>query len=561
MEQEIFFQLSIVMVIAAGAALVARFFRQPLVIAYIAAGFLIGPSVLDVIHNREAFESFSQIGIALLLFIIGLGLNLGNILTTGKPAALAFLSSVVGIGGLGYILSQALGFSSTESLIMATALLFSSTIIVVKALSDKKEQSRLYGKVAVGVLIVQDVAASLALVFISASGTGGGNAHGALLLVAKGLGLGAVLVLVGGYIMPRLGKWFASAQELLYIFAIAWAFGVASAYLYAGFSLEVGALFAGVALASLPYVQAISTKLKPLRDFFLVLFFISLGESLQIDVLHLAVLTALAFSAFAIVSKTLVFMASMGLLGYTKQTSFKTGIHLSQISEFSVILVALAATNGLVSDQLVAVATLTALFTIAASTYLMHYDDWIYRRLEKVLGLFERSEVKREVNELSSYPLVLLGYHQGGSAFIRTFRKMKKPFIVVDYDPDVIESLERQHVNHLYGDVTELELLDEIGIRHSELIISNVADPETNRLLAKYITRRNDRAVFICHSTKLDDADSLYRAGATYVLMPHYIGDKHIDDFLIHYGTTKQAFTRYRHNHLLNLGSTAVKKR
>ncbi|HEX5744554.1 MAG TPA: cation:proton antiporter [Candidatus Saccharimonadales bacterium] len=559
MEQQIFFQLSIVMVIAAAAALVARLLRQPLVIAYIVAGFLIGPSVLDVIHNQAAFESFSQIGIALLLFIIGLGLNLGTILTTGKPVALAFLSSVICTGGLGFLLSQAMGFSSTESLIMAMALLFSSTIIVVKALSDKKEQSRLYGRVAVGILIAEDVAASLALVFISASGTGDGGVRDALLLVAKGLGLGTILVLVGGYIMPRLGKWFASSQELLYIFAIAWAFGVASAYLYAGFSLEVGALFAGVALASLPYVQAIATKLKPLRDFFLVLFFISLGESLRIDVLHLAILTALAFSVFVIITKSLVFMTSMGLLGYTKQTSFKTGVHLSQISEFSVILVALAATNGLVGDDLVTIATLTALFTIAASTYLMQYDDWLYRRLENVLSIFEKSEVRKEVNELSSYPLVLLGYHQGGSAFIRTFRKMKKPFIVVDYDPDVIETLEKQHVNHLYGDVTELELLDEIGIRHSELIISTIADPETNRLLAEYITRKNDRAVFICHCTKLNDADSLYRAGATYVLMPHYIGDKHIDDFLIHHGTTKQAFARYRHDHLLNLGGTAVK--
>lgn len=547
------------MVIAAVVALVARLLRQPLVIAYIVAGFLIGPSMLDVIHNPAAFESFSQIGIALLLFIIGLGLNLGTILTMGKPVALAFSSSVIFTGGLGYLLSHALGFSSTESLIIAMALLFSSTIIIVKALSDKKEQSRLYGKMAVGILIAEDVAASLALVFISASGTGDGNVRDALVLIAKGLGLGVILVLVGGYIMPRLGKWFASAQELLYIFAIAWAFGVASAYLYAGFSLEVGALFAGIALASLPYTQAISTKLKPLRDFFLVLFFISLGESLRIDVLHLAVLTALAFSLFVIITKSLVFMATMGVLGYTKQTSFKTGIHLSQISEFSVILVALAATNGLVSNDLVIIITLTALFTIAVSTYLMQYDDWLYRRLEKVLGLFERAEVKKEVNELSSYPLVLLGYRQGGSSFMRTFRKMGKPFIVVDYDPDVIEALERRHVNHLYGDVTELELLDEIGIRHSELIISNIADPATNRLLAEYITRRNDRAVFICHSTKLDDADSLYRAGATYVLMPHYIGDKHIEDFLVHHGTTKQAFARYRHNHLLNLGSTAVK--
>ncbi len=557
MEQQIFYQLSIVMVIAAAVALLARIFRQPMVIAYIVAGFLVGPSVLGIIQNHEAFESFSQIGIALLLFIIGLGLNIGTIKTTGKPVAVAFLSSLVGVGALGFVLGHVFGFTTQESLIMATALLFSSTVIVVKVLSDKREQSRLYARIAIGILIAQDIAASLMLVFVS---TGSNNtSYDSLLLLTKGVALGAMLVLVGGYIMPRLSKLFASSQELLYIFAIAWAFGVASAFQAAGFSREVGALFAGITLASLPYVQAIITKLKPLRDFFLVLFFISLGESLHVSGLSSLVLIAIAFSAFVIISKLLIFMASLGFLGYTKQTSFKTGIHLSQISEFSIIVMVLAAANGLVSERLITITTLTAMFTIAASTYLMKYDDRLYRRFEKLLSVFERSETKTDLKALSHYPLVLIGYRQGGNTFVRTFRKMKKPFIVIDYDPEIVETLERQHINHLYGDVTDLELLDEIGIRHSELVISTIDNPGTNQMLASHITKANNRAVFICHAAKLDDADALYKAGATYVLMPHYIGDQHIDDFLLHSGGNKHAFTKYRHDHLLNLGSMAVK--
>lgn len=556
MEHEIFFQLSLVMVIAAAISLLARVLRQPMIIAYIIAGFLVGPSVLNIIQDHGAFESFSQIGIALLLFIIGLGLNIATIKTTGKPAVLTFGTIVIGIGSLGFMLGALFGFTSRESLIMATALLFSSTIIVVKFLSDRREESRLYGRIAVGVLLLEDIAATIILLAISATGDSAGSI--ALLLI-KGVGLVALLVAVGGYIMPRLSKLFAASQELLYVFAIAWAFGIASAFLKAGFSLEVGALFAGVALASLPYVQAITAKLKPLRDFFLVLFFVSLGESLRVDNLFEALLPALAFSVMVLAMKPLLIMASLGYLGYTKQTSFKAGVHLSQISEFSVILMVVAASSDLVGDSLITVVTLTALITIAVSTYLMQYQDWLYRRFQNWLSLFERTETKTELKALSHYPLVLFGYRPGGNTFVQTFKHMKKPYIVIDYDPEIIETLERRHINHLYGDVTDLELLDEIGIRHSELIVSTIDDPQTNQLLARHITHSNSKAVFICHTAKLSDAEELYHAGATYVLMPHYIGDKHVKDFLIENGNNKRAFAKYRQDHLINLGGAATK--
>jgi len=558
MEQQIFYQLSAVMVIGAVISLIARVFRQPMVIAYIITGFLVGPSAFKIIQNHDAFESFSQIGITLLLFIIGLGLNIGIVKATGKPVALAFLTIITGVGTLGFAISALFGFTSTESLIMATALLFSSTIIVVKSLSDKKEQSRLYGRIAIGVLLVEDIVATLVLLLVSAGAGSSGGLNDVISLLAKGIGLSGVLILVGGYIMPRLSKLFAASQELLYIFAIAWAFGIASAFQVAGFSIEVGALFAGVSLASLPYVQAIGSKLKPLRDFFLVLFFITLGESLRVDDLSSAIAPALVFSALVLLIKPVLFMSSLGSLGYTKQTSFKAGVHLSQISEFSIILMVLAASSGLVGQKMVTITTLTALITIAASAYLMKYDDQLYHRFQKVLSIFERAETKKDLKALRHYPLVLFGYRQGGSIFVRSFRKMKKPFIVVDYNPDVIETLERQHINHLYGDVTDLELLDEIDIHHSELVVSTLENADINCMLAEHITKANKQAIFICHAARLDDADALYKAGATYVMMPQYIGSQHIDNFLEHHGSNKAAFTKYRHDHLLNLGNAAV---
>lgn len=559
MEQSIFFQLSGVLAIVTVAAVLFRLLRQPLIISYIVTGFLVGPSVLDLIHNQEAFESFSQIGVTLLLFIIGLGLNAGIIRSTGKPVITTFAVITAGLGLLGFLTGRLLGFGVAESLVVAVSLLFSSTIIVIKSLSDKKEQSRLYGQIAVGILLVEDIVATLALLGVSAT-TGGNTSWGDMsMLLIKGLGLGAALVFAGLVIMPGLARFFARSQELLYVFALAWAFGVASVFWKAGFSLEVGALFAGVTFAHLPYAQAMSTRLKPLRDFFIVLFFIGLGESLHLDNVASAIGPALIFSALIMITKPLFTMISLGFLGYTKQTGFKAAMHLSQISEFSVVLIVLAQTTGVADTHLVVVMTLTAVITIGMSAYLMKYDDELYRRFRAVLGVFERSKTKHEVSAISHYPLILCGYHEGGYEFVRTFREMKKRYIVIDYNPEVIETLEHRHINHLYGDATDGELLDEIGVHKAELMVSTITDASANLAILNHLSRRNKGVTFICHASSYDEAEKLYDRGAAYVILPHFLGMKQVNDFIRQNGNDKTQFAKYRKKHLASLGEAALK--
>lgn len=559
MEQSIFFQLSIVLALATAVALLFRMLRQPLIASYLVAGFLAGPSVWGIIHNHEAFESFSQIGIALLLFIIGLGLNVGVIRSAGKPVIVTFLAITAGIGLTTFGVSAFLGMTFTESLLMAVALLFSSTIIVVKSLSDKKEQSRLYGQIAIGILLVEDIVATVALLFVAAGSGGAGAPLDVALLLGKGVLLAGVLAGVSMYILPKGAKLFASSQELLYIFALAWAFGVASLCWRMGFSLEVGALFAGVALAHLPYAQEISTRLKPLRDFFIVLFFIRLGERLGVGNLTEALVPAVILSAVIIVLKPLFIMMSLGALGYTKQTGFKTAVHLSQISEFSIVLIVLGYNQGLTDEYLPAVIALTAMITIATSSYLMQYDAKLYKWLQKPLSVFERGDVKNEKNTLHHYPLVLLGYHEGGHEFIHTFRKMNKPYVVVEYDPHVIDILERQHIHAIYGDATDFELLDEIGMDKAEIIISVIADADTNRQIVNHIKHRNKRAIFICHAAGYDEAEMLYAHGASYVLLPHFVGNAQINDFIRRNGGDKEAYKAYRKKHLETLGNILLR--
>lgn len=556
MEDSIFYQLSLVLALAAVISMLFRAFRQPLIIGYIVTGFLAGPSLLNLIHNHEAFASFSQIGIALLLFIIGLGLNVAVIRTTGKPVAVAFSGVTVAVGAVSYLTTQLLGFTVTEGLVLAVALLFSSTIIVIKSLSDKKEQNRLYSQIAIGILLVEDIVATIALLFLSAQGGDGTTSADFGLLVAKGAVLAVALTVFGGFILPRTVNLVAASQELLFIFALAWAFSVATVFWWYGFSLEVGALFAGVALAHVPYAQEVSTRLKPLRDFFIVLFFVELGQNIKIDAIGDALLPVVILSVMVMVVKPLSIMTSLGLLGYTKQTGFKAAVHLSQISEFSIIFVVLAVNMHLVGERLTTIITLTAIITIVLSAYLMKYDDRLYRFWAKTLSVFERPQTKREVRMLHSYPLVLLGYRKGGHEFVRTFREMKRRYIVIDYDPDVIETLENQHINNLYGDVTDLELLEELSLHKSELVVSTIADLDANLVVLQHLSRHSKETIFVCHANTYDEAVRLYEKGAGYVLLPHLIGSEQVNAFIRRNGSDPKAFETYRQKHLNALASS-----
>jgi Kef-type K+ transport system membrane component KefB len=559
-ESTIFTQLSIIIVIGGVVSVIMRLLRQPLIIGYILTGIIVGPSVLGLIHDKTVFEAYSQIGITLLLFIIGLGLNINVIKNLGKVSLTTAAAILLLVGGSGVIASYLLGFTPTEAMIVGLALFFSSTIIILKVLSDKRELTRLHGQIALGVILIDDVVATFALLFVAAAGTAGAlGFNDILIFILKGFGLGAGLALFSTKIMPHFMKFLAGSQELLFLFTIAWGFGVATLFDIAGFSHEVGALFAGVSLASLPYATEMAARLKPLRDFFIVLFFVVLGENLGFHALQESIVPAIILSLIVIIGKPIFVMSSLGALGYTKLTSFKAAINLSQISEFSIILVVYAASVGIVGPNLTAIITLVALITISTSTYLMKYDDSIYKLLEKKLHIFERKNIKEHQHKRQSYPIILFGYHRGGHEFLDAFRDMKQRYMVVDYDPEVIEHLDRQGIRNTYGDATDEELLHEINAHKAKLVVSTVTDMDVNRSLLGYLRYHNPTAVFICHADGYDQAADLYRHGATYVMLPHFLGSERIGGFIKKHGFNHKAFDAYRKQHVISLGKSALK--
>ncbi len=557
MTGNVFVELSLVIALTTAISLIMRFLKQPLIIGYIITGILVGPAFLHLISQKETFESFSEIGIALLLFIIGLELRLGVIKTLGKTVFLTAAAAIFGTGTISLVACLLFGIAFVPALIISLALTFSSTIIIVKVLNDKRENSRLYAQITIGVLLLEDILATIALLFVTTDQKGF-SIFTLLELGGKALLLATLLWLAGSKLLPRVARFIAKSQELLFLSAIAWGFGIASIFELAGFSIEVGALFAGISLASLPYSQEIGARLKPLRDFFIVLFFIVLGESLELQNLANALIPAILLSIVVLISKPLFIMTSLGLLGYTKRTSFKAAMPLSQISEFSIVLVVIAASAGLVSSDISAIITLVAIITIGVSAYLMQFDDEIFNRWQHRLQLFERHVIKEHEEHSKDYPLVLFGYKKGGHEFVKTFKSMRRRFVVVDYNPEVIETLQRQGINVLYGDATDLELLEELNISKMKLAVSTVTDHATNLALVKYITEKNERAVIICHSENYNEAAELYRAGATYVMIPHYIGSERISSFIKRNGLSKKHFDNYRERHLMSMGHAAL---
>lgn len=554
---DVFLELSLVITVVLLVSLIMRLLKQPLLIGYIFAGVLVGPLLLNIVHAEDTLDVFAHFGIALLLFIIGLGLNPKIIKDVGKTAGLTGVAQIVFTTGVGWLIVSGLGYDPLVALYIAIALAFSSTIIVLKLLSDKRENHRLYAKISIGFLLVQDICATLILVVVSALNNEGLNSSLILGLLGKGLILILSLYLIAAFILPKIKGLISNNQEFLFIFALAWGLGIGALFHESGFSLEVGALAAGVALASQPYVTEVASRLRPLRDFFIIMFFVSLGAAIEVNVLGEVLPQAILLSLFVLIGNPLIVMIIMGILGFTKKTGFKAGLAVAQISEFSLIFVTLIAAN--LNDELgqtvIGLVTIVALITITLSSYMIIYADKLFDFLAHLLHVFERKNVKKEKQVGLQPELLLIGYTKGGEQFIKAFKELKKPYLVIDYNPEIIDQLERNNLPHAYGDISDLELIEELGLHKIKLLISTLSDFNTNKFLAAYLEKRNLPAIFICSADNPQQAAQLYELRASYVMLPHYIGGEKILNFIKKSGVNKKAFAKYRDKHLLHITS------
>lgn len=548
-----FAELSAIIVIATVIGGLVHLLRQPLMIGHIITGLIVGPYFLNIVHSTETIDLFSQLGIALLLFIVGLSLNPRVIKEVGSVSLVTGVGQVLLTLLIGFALASLLGFPPIQATYIGIALTFSSTIIILKLLSDKKDLNRLYGKIATGFLLVQDLIAVAILIVVSSS-TSNLDATTLLTQMAiKGAILLAVISFVTVYILPTLSNFFARNQEFLFLFSLSWGLGLALLFKMLGFSVEIGALAAGITLATSPYNYEISAKLRPLRDFFIILFFILLGSHLSIDQISGVIIPALIFSLVILIGNPIIMMSLMGALGYNKRTGFKAGLTVAQISEFSLVLISMGAKVGQLPAEIVSLITVVALITITASTYMIIHSDALYTLFEPFLNIFERRKPKSDGSRDGSPEIILFGFDQVGHDFLESFQRLNKRFLVIDYDPSIIRHLTQLEIPCKYGDANDHEFLEELSLERAKLVVSTLIDTETNLLIVSTAHKENKKAIIITRAESIEEADQLYRAGATYIMMPHYISSSHTSSLISKHGFDLSLFIKEQEKHRLDL--------
>lgn len=526
-------ELAAVVILAAIAGVVAKLLKQPVILAYLATGLAIGAAGFTGLVDHETFRLFSSLGIMFLLFLVGLEINYTSLRLVGKASVLVGLGQIVFTAAIGYGLAALLGFAPLPALYLAVALTFSSTIIIVKLLSDRKDLQSLYGRISVGFLLIQDFVAILALIFLA--GLGGKSATAgfvsspslaALLTIAEGVVLFTLMLWLGRKVLPPLFDRVARSEELLFLLSLAWLFAVVVAVSKLGFSIEIAGFMAGLALANSSERFQIASRIAPLRDFFILIFFVILGSSVSFSSVSGLALPIVVFSLFVLIGNPLIVLTIMGLMGYRKRTSFFAGITVAQISEFSLILVAMGVTVGHVGGDVVAVTTAVGVITIAASVYAIMHANGLYRRLAPLLSIFEKRQTSEQAIPESGFhkPIILVGGHRTGSVIAESLPR--EDVLVVDFDPKVMERMMARGYACLFGDARDRDIMEIANAREARLVISTSPDLEDNLALLEELHRVGPKLVVRAESE--DEARVLYDAGADYVLLPHFTAGQYL---------------------------------
>lgn len=542
---DIFTEMAVLLLLAAGVGAVGVRLRQPLIVAFIAVGILVGPSVLGWVSANDQIDLLAKLGISLLLFVVGLKLDLHIIRTMGPVALATGLGQVVFTSVIGYLIALALGMTPIAALYVAVALTFSSTIIIVKLLSDKREVDTLHGRIALGFLIVQDLVVVLAMIGLNALGEAGEASvtYTAIAVLMKGLVFLLVIALITRYVLPRLLHLLSHSQELLVLFGIAWAVTLATVGATLGFSKEVGAFVAGVSLASTPYRDALGARLVSLRDFLLLFFFIDLGARLDLGLLGAQLVEALVFSLFVLIGNPLIVMIIMGALGYRKRTGFLAGLTVAQISEFSLILGALGLSLGHINAETMGLITLVGLITISASTYMIIYSHPLYEWLAPWLKVFERQRPHREIDQDavpddSVAQIILFGMGRYGSGIARALRARGSRVLSVDYNPELVRSGDPMGYPVMYGDAEDPEFIASLPYVRSQWIVCTARDLHVSQALIHSLRSLGyaGRIAVTAHSPS--EVVRLERAGADLVLVPFVDAAREAADRLLGQGSS-----------------------
>ncbi|MFB6145395.1 MAG: cation:proton antiporter [Candidatus Nanohaloarchaea archaeon] len=521
---------AVLIAVAALTGIIARKTGQPLVIAYILTGLLLGPVGLSLISENELTSMMSELGLVFLLFLIGLEINIDEIREVLGSTVFIGLSQMLLTLLLGYGLGTIFGLSNIGSVIFGVAAMFSSTALVVKLLTDRDEAFSLPGRLDIGVLLIQDVAVILILALITA------DASSIYALLERILEIAAMIGFIGGlsylssrYVVSRIFKDISDNQHAFFIHGIAFAFIFISTAHYLNLSMEIGAFFAGLSFAQLPYSRELQERVRPLTNLFMAIFFINFGLQIVPGELTAYIGEAVLASAVLVLGKFSIVFFLVDRSKFTPETSFRSALNLTQVSEFSLVLAALAFSQGLVGSEIVGLISLVTVMTMATSSYLIIFSGRIKQFAEPLLERLDSEEKKDiDMKSLENHALVI-GYDEVTRHLLPVLEQDFDDVVVVDSDPEDIDELARSDYKFIYGDFRHGDIRKAASLQKADFIISVVPDFEVNREIVEYTGL--EPTVFV-KADSIEQAGELYDMGAHYVMIRNILTGEKMKDYI-----------------------------
>lgn len=519
----------LIIVTATVLAVIARKLKQPVLLAYLITGLVLGPTLLDIVGETQTLTLMSELGLGFLLFLVGIEMNLEDIKEILKPISIIAVGQTVLQTGLAFVVPYVLGFELFETTIIALCTVFGATPVIVKILTEKDELKTLPGKLDVGVLVLQDIYLILIVALIgSGTLTQPNQIPGTLIKIIGLIALVAALSLLSSrYVLEEVFGKVADSKHAFFVHGIAWAFLFISLARYLGLSVEVGAFLAGLGLGQIPYREELKERIRPLTDFFMVIFFSTLGLTLSIDNLQAYWVEAVMASGILMIGNFLIMFYLIDRMKFTPRTSFIASINMTQVSEFSLVVGALAVQQGYVGNDILGYISLMALLTIGLSTYLINYNKEIYQKVEHLLQWLESEEKKDiEINRLENHAVVI-GYDRIAEKICEKLHR-EYDVLVIDKDPENTESLGESPYEYIYGDFKHGEIREGANLQEAAFVISLSDEKSLNLKLLE----EAEEAVRMVKAQSLEDATELYDVGADYVIMENILAADRIAEYI-----------------------------
>ncbi len=551
--EPIAFDFVIIIITATALGILAKKTKQPLLIAYLLTGFVLGPVLLDIVDTTASIELFSELGLGFLLFLLGIEMKIDDIREILMPVTRIAIFQTILQTTLAFIVPYLLGFTMMETVIIALCTVFGATPVIVKVLADKDEINDLPGKIDVGVLILQDI---YLVIILALFGTGiigdisqAGFTVGSLgqigFTLAKIFGLlifiSVLSIVSSKYILPHILDRVAENKKIIFIHGITWAFAFISISEYMGLGIEVGGFLAGLGLGQIPYNKEIQERVRTLTDFFLILFFATIG--LQLDASNLFVYwrRALIASAVLMVGNFLIMFYLIDREKFTPKTSFLGSINMTQVSEFSLVVGGIALTRGYIGESILGYLSIMALLTMSLSTYLIYYNHKIYHRFEKFLERFDSDEKSDVDTDYFEDHALIVGYNEMTEKMMPVIKDYFEQIVVVDRNHLNLSKLKDKDVKHIFGDMKHEKIRKSAAPNRASLIISFSEDELVN---TKILENRRDDAIVFLKSRDREEEEKLYDMGATYIIREAVLAAEKIESYLEDYLKYRSEFVK-----------------